>query len=217
MAVGIEFLARYVCRQIDVFFPDDFSIEGTIANNIANALRATEQCIGSIIAWRNKGFDYLVSGQYAIFLYFLSNSIWKNSGNNDAATRLFLLNKALNGIDLFYEIEMPRYFAIAHTSGMVFSKGAYGEYCAFHQGCTVGRTGEGHPTLERGVIMFPGSMIAGKCLVRENTVIAAGTILINTDTPGNCYVFPGRGSRPVFKKLDRYYADEYFVRSDSIL
>ena len=131
----------------------------------------------------------------------------------DAAVRIFLLNKMLNGIDLFYEIEMARYFAIAHTVGMVFSKAEYGDYCAFHQGCTVGRNGMQYPRLGNGVVMFPGSMIVGNSFVRDNTVIAPGVKLIDTDTPGDCYVFSGKNDRPTFKKLTRYYAEEYFSRS----
>lgn len=211
-----EFLTKYVDRQITAIFPDGFKIKKAIITNIESALRDTDQCVNSVIPWRDKEFDYLVSGQYAIFLYFLSNHIWKDSGNVDAATRLFLLNKALNGIDLFYEIIMPKHFAIGHTAGMVFAKGVYGDYCVFHQGCTVGRTGSSYPTLENGVVMFPGSMIIGNCLVRENTVLTPGVTLINADTPGNCYVFMNKSGRPVFKKLMRYYADEYFVRSDSV-
>jgi len=211
-----EFLSKYVLHQTDLFFLNSFCTEEIIIKNIPMALQRTEQCVSSIVAWRSKGFDHLVSGQYAIFLYFLSNCIWKNYGDTAVATHLFLLNKALNGIDLFYEIEMPRYFAIAHTVGMVFAKGKYGDYCAFHQGCTVGRDGTRIPTLESGVIMFPQSMVIGHCLVRENTVLAPGTKLINMDTPGNCFVFSGKSGRPIFKKLARYYADEYFIRSDSV-
>lgn len=208
-----KFLAKYVIRQVTCLFPDDFNMTDVIMANISNALQRTECCINSIIAWRDQGFRYLVSGQYATFLYFLSNCIWKNSENADAATRIFLLNKALNGIDLFYEIEMPKYFGIAHTVGMVFSKGNYGDYCLFHQGCTVGRDGAKYPTLEKGVMMFPGSMVIGDCLVRENTVISPGVILINTETPGNCYVFAGKTGKPIFKKLKSYYIDKYFIRS----
>lgn len=208
-----KFLAEYIVRQVANFFPDDFNIKDAIMENTVDALQRTVRCINSIIAWRDQGFNYLVSGQYATFLYFLSNCIWKNSANADAATRIFLLNKALNGIDLFYEIEMPQYFGIAHTVGMVFSKGTYGEYCLFHQGCTVGRHGVNYPTIEAGVVMFPGSMILGNCLIRENTVISPGVILINTETPGDCYAFPGDNGKPVFKKLERYFADEIFTRS----
>lgn len=211
-----EFLSEYVVRQIASYFPDGFEVKDTILKNIQTAIKRTEQCISVIKSWRDRGFDYLISGQYATFLYFLSNSIWKSSGRVDEAIRIFLLNKALNGIDLFCEIEMPRYFLIGHTVGMVFAKGTYGDYCVFHQGCTVGRNGAHRPVLENGVVMFPGSMIIGDCLVRENTVLAPGVTLINSATPGNCYVFSGKSGRPIFKELGRYYADEYFVRSGHI-
>jgi hypothetical protein len=53
--------------------------------------------------WNKDKFDYLHSSQYCIFVYFLSNTIWKQSGDTILPTKLFILNKALNGIDLFYD------------------------------------------------------------------------------------------------------------------
>ncbi len=214
MSNKIEFLCEYVVRQIANYFPDYFNVKDAIVRNIPVALQQTEQCISSIIAWGDREFNYLISRHYATFLYFLGNCIWRESGRSDVSTRIFLLNKSLNGIDLFFEIEMPRHFAIGHSVGMVFAKATYGDYCVFHQGCTVGRNWLDRPVLENGIIMFPGSMIIGNCLVRENSVITPGVTLINTDTPGNCYVFQGKNGRPFFKELGQYFADKYFIRSD---
>ena len=177
------------------------------------AFNRTIACINSIREWRKSGFDCLVSWQYATYLYFLSRAIWTQTGDEDLATRIFLVNKALNAIELYYRIELPNLFFLSHTPGLVFAQATYGNYGVFHQGCTVGRNGLDRPTLEEGVILFPNSSVIGNCLVRANSVITPGVQLINQDTPGNCYVFMGEKGRPVFKEIDAYYADRYFDRS----
>ncbi|QXE91538.1 hypothetical protein KP001_03045 [Geomonas subterranea] len=204
------FLARYVSRQVEHFFPDGFEIVPVIQAHLKPALERTEQCISAVKAWSGKGFDYLVSGQNATFLYFLAHRIYRETGDTEAATRIFLLNKALNGIDLFYEVEMPDYFLVGHTVGMVFAKATYADYCIFHQGCTVGKSETGRPVLERGVVLFPGSMVIGDCLVRENTVLAPGVVLVNEETPGDCVCLPGPDRKPVFQRICKYYAEDYY-------
>jgi len=36
--------------------------------------------------------------------------------------------------------------------------------------------------------------------------------LIDTSSPGNGIVFDGKGSKPVLKEINEYYADRYFIR-----
>jgi len=201
-------LLRYVSHQLESLFPT-FGVKFLIdIQTITAALRRTNVCITKIKAAKN-GFEYLNSGHYATFLYFLSHECARqNDGLNDAK-RVFLLNKALNGIDLFYEIQMPDVFVVGHTVGIVFAKATYGSHCVFHQGCTIGRNREDRPILERGVVLYPHSSVIGSCRVRENTVLAPGVHLVNRDTPGNCIVFLGEKGQPLFKPIKEYYADRY--------
>lgn len=177
------------------------------------AFNRTSACINSVREWGKSGFNCLISWQYATYLYFLSRAIWTQIGDEDLATRIFLVNKALNAVEMFYKIELPDHFFLSHTTGLVFAQATYGNYGVFHQGCTVGRNGLDRPALEEGVILYPNSSIIGKCLVRANSVIAPGVQLVNQDTPGNCYVFMGEKGRPVFKEIDEFYADRYFDRT----
>ncbi len=173
----------------------------------------TDHCVSKIRAFSGPHFDTQNSGHYATFLYFLAWQLGRGLGNRRDATRVFLLNKALNGIDLFHEVEMPPVFLIGHTVGMVFAKAIYSSGCIFHQGCTVGRNQDARPTLEPGVILYPNSSVIGACIVRENTVLTPGVQLINTDTPGNCLVFPAGPGSVVFRPIETYMADRYLVRS----
>lgn len=154
-----------------------------------------------------RGFDPMISGQYATFLYYLSHALREDRAT---ATHLFLLNKALNGIDLFYEIKMPDYFLIGHTVGMVFSKAIYGNYCVFHQGCTVGRILNDRPILHDCVIIYPGAAIIGACSIGRNTVVSAGVQVINFDTPGDCIVFAGANGQPILKPISETFSARYF-------
>jgi serine O-acetyltransferase len=207
-----SFDAGYVERQIQHLVPDQANLGAGVRDHFEAALLDAVTGLSALKTVRDKGFDYLVSWQYAVFIYQLSRRIWLQDGSTELPVRLFLLNKALNGLDLFYEIEMPTHFFIGHTVGAVFAKADYGDYLVVHQNCTVGRQGEYRPVLEDGVVMFPGSCVVGNCVVKKNTVLSAGVSLVNTSTPGNCYVFQGKSGRPVFKELSKYYADEYYDR-----
>lgn len=198
--------------QVEGFFPT--GKDGKIDEEIAEiAFQRTVMCINSIKGWNDAGFDRLISWQYATYLYFLSREVALRSEDSELATRLFLLNKALNAVEMYFQIELPDCFFLSHTTGLVFGQATYGNNCVFHQGCTVGRNGHDRPILEEGVILYPNSSVIGRCLVRENTVIAPGVQLVNQDTPGNCYVFMGEKGRPVFKELKEYYSERYFERA----
>ena len=202
-----SWLATYVARQLDNLFPDATAPTTFDMTSLRTALSRTKRCLAPVKGANE--FNYLISGHYATFLYYLSKVVG-DQGNTFVSTKLFLLNKALNGIDLFYEVAMPDVFLIGHTVGMVFAKASYSDYCVFHQGCTVGRSGEDRPELRRGLVMYPNSSVIGRCRVERNTVLTPGVQLINSDTPGNCLVFSGKSGRPVFKEAKEDYLARYF-------
>jgi|Laugresbdmm110sd_1035091.scaffolds.fasta_scaffold28697_2 serine O-acetyltransferase len=211
-SVETSALAEYVCRQLGNFFPDGHDNRALVHAASPAALERTRHCVAAVRAWHKGGFDPLVSGQYASFLYCLSNEIWTLHGDTATATRLFLLNKSLHALELFYEVELPEVFFLSHTPGLVFAKASYGNRLVFHQGCTVGRKATGErPVIEDGVVMFPNTMVIGNCRVRANSVLAPGVCLVDTDTPGNCYVLPGPAGRPVFKQARREVWLDYLI------
>jgi serine O-acetyltransferase len=210
MTCAPDWLAGYVCRQLENFYPDGHDSRTSIEVALPRALTRAKNCIRQVRVWQS-GFDPLMSGQYATFLYFLSNEVWRSQADGATATRLFLLNKALHGLELFYEVALPEIFLIGHTPGLTFAKATYGTHLVFHQSCTVGHKLVGErPVLEDRIVMFPNSMVIGRCRIRSNTVIAPGVCLVDTDTPGNCYVLPGPG-RPIFKPAKREVWRDYFI------
>jgi serine O-acetyltransferase len=207
-----EALAGFVCRQLAHVIPDGHDARASVQAALPAARARVARCVAGVRAWHTGGFDPLVSGQYASFLYLLSNEIWARHGDTATATRLFLLNKSLHALELFHEVELPEVFFLSHTPGLVFAKASYGNRLVVHQGCTVGRkVGGERPVIEERVVMFPNSMVIGHCHVRAGSVLAPGVCLVDTDTPGDCYVLPGPEGRPVFKPARREVWKDYLV------
>lgn len=192
-------LLRYIESQLHNFFPDGDEVLPALQDHIDEALVRLHKLIKHVRPWPENEFDPLHSTQYSIFLYLLANTVWRRGGSRRVCTKLFLLNKALNSIDLFYEIEMPDVFFIGHTVGIVLAKATYGSHLVLYQNSTVGKNYGVAPVLDEGVIMFPNTAIIGRCHVRSRTIVAQGASVINKDTPGDCVVFSGESGQLTFK------------------
>ena len=205
-------LAAYTCNQVGALIPDGQAqaMLPAITRNLDEALVRTGRCIDAVRMWKPGNFNYLHSSQYCQYLYYLANTIWRNERDAQACTRLFLLNKALNGIDLFYEIEMPDVFFIGHSVGIVLAKATYGNYLVLYQNSTVGKNHGAAPVIGDGVVMYPNSAIIGRSHVGAGSVIAQGVGVINRNTPGDCLVFAGQGGDLVCKPTAQPALAEYF-------
>jgi serine O-acetyltransferase len=146
-------------------------------------------------------FNPFHSGQYSIFLYFLSNSIFKiDESQKILADKIYYLNKCLNGLDLFYEVSMPKVFFLDHPVGTVLGRATYGEFFSFSQNCTVGNNKGVYPVFGKNVVMFSGSTVIGRCSVGNNVTISANSYIKDENIPPCSIVF---GSSPniVIKKV----------------
>ena len=205
-------LIDYTTAQLSTFFPDGKSapIKHTIEQHIDEALSRLMVCVNAVKTWEKNSFNYLHSSQYCTYLYFLANTIWRNTQETDTATKLFLLNKMLNGIDMFYEIKMPDIFFIGHSTGIVLAKADYGNYFVIYQNSTVGKNHGIAPSLGEGVIMYPNSAIIGRSIVGDYSIIAQGVSVVNNDTPGKCMAFNGRDGAITHKQLTRNIIEDFF-------
>jgi serine O-acetyltransferase len=203
-------LLTYLGRQLTNFFPDDqHGIYDLLDAHLDESLLRLAKCINGVRIWRKDEFHLLHSSQYAIFLYYLSNTIWHSCSDTRTCTKLFLLNKALNGIDCFYEIELPDVFFIGHTVGIVLAKASYGNHLVLYQNSTVGKNHGVAPVLEDGVVMYPNTAVIGRSLVRAGSVISQGVSVVNQDTPGHAIVFQDGGGL-LFKKSSRDILSDFF-------
>ena len=172
--------------------------------DIINSLGDTvfERCEFSFTKNKNKYysrsgeayFNPYHSGQYTVFLYYLSNTVFKaDSGNARLADKIYYLNKIMNACDLFYEVDLPEIFMLDHPLGSVMGRAKFGNYFAFSQNCTVGNNNDIFPEIGEYVTMTANSMILGNSKIGSNVIIGAGACVKDQDVPDNSLVF---GSSP---------------------
>lgn len=193
-------LAEYVRRQLTNLLPLPADPQlALIDAHLDEALLRLNRCVSQVRMWTPDQFDVLHSSQYCIFLYYLSNTIWQREKAQKLCTQLFLLNKSLNAIDCFYEVELPEVFFIGHSVGIVLAKATYGNHLVLYQNSTVGKNHGVAPVLEEGVILYPNTAVIGNCLVRRRSVISQGVSVINRDTLPGKIVYSGISGRLVYK------------------
>lgn len=207
-----ESLIAYTTAQCAGVVPDgrEDAFRKTVDAHLDEALERLHRCINACAPWRPDEFNVLQSSQHCIYLYYLSNTIWKRSGDTAAPTRLFLMNKAFNGIDLFYEIAMPEVFYIGHSVGIVLAKATYGNHLVLYQGSTVGRHKQDIPQLGERVILYPHSAVVGRAVVEDGAVLSQGTRAINRRVPANQMAFADTGGGLLFRPTPDDLIQEYF-------
>lgn len=205
-------LTDYVVAQIERLIPDGRSgaSKAVVNAHIDDALARTGRCIDGVRMWRSGEFNYLHSSQYCIFLYYLANSVWKATADPATPTRLFLVNKAINGIDLFYEIDMPRVFFIGHSVGIVLAKATYGEHLVLYQNSTVGKSDGVAPVIGTRVIIHPNCAVIGRSRIADGTVLSQGTSVVNRDTEPNKVAYNDVSGALSFKEPRRDIIADFF-------
>ncbi len=207
-----ESLVAYTTAQCAHIVPDgrEDAFRKTVDAHLDETLERLHRCINACAPWRPDEFNVLQSSQHCIYLYYLSNTIWKRSGETAASTRLFLMNKALNGIDLFYEIAMPEVFYIGHSVGIVLAKATYGNYLVLYQGATVGRHKQDIPQVGERVILYPQSAVVGRAVIEDGAVLSQGTRAINQRVPAGQMAFTDAGGKLAFRPTPGDLIQEYF-------
>ncbi len=205
-------LAAYVSRQLHHLFPDGHTAHAhaLVQRHLKAALGRLQHCINAIKVWPQDQFDHLHSSQYTTFLYFLAHTVWQAEADRDVCNKLFGLNKALNGIDLFYEVDLPPVFFIGHSVGIVLAKATYGNRLVLYQGCTVGKNHGVAPVLGDDVVLYPQSTVIGRCHIGAGSVLAQGVRVVNQNTPGQSLVFAGEGATLCFKPTLRDTHADFF-------
>lgn len=134
--------------------------------------------------------------QYGMWLYFLSNEIYRCFGTDETAInvcdKIFLMNMSFTQMDIYYGHNMPDVFLPAHTSGVVFSPLAkIGEFFMFNHGCNVGLNTDPNtpPCIGNYVIMMGNSKIVGNCNVGEYVIFGANSYIKDMDIPSHSLVF----------------------------
>lgn len=180
-------LTAYVGRLMANVVPDGRDDRPSQAH-VDRALERLERCFAGIhrkyyTVDGSATFDHLNGDHLATFLYLLSNTVWTESSDAASAAKLFAVNKALHGLDLFYAVRMPEVFMLAHPVGTVIGNADYGEELFITQNCTVGNIDGVYPRLGRGVALYAGATVIGDTEVGDNVVFAARSFVVDARIP----------------------------------
>jgi serine O-acetyltransferase len=212
LSLNKQELALYVSRQLDHFFPDSSPVNRVeIDRRIDLVLDRVNVCFSAVhnryfqVEGQTR-FNHLHSDQYAMFLYFLANTLYNEQADTWLCEKVFYLNKLLNGIDAFYEVELPEIFLFCHPLGTVLGRANYANHFLVNQECTIGAAREAesgkksiYPILGEYCAIYKGAAILGNCHVGINCKISAHSLLIDQDLEAN-QVYIGTRSSHLIKR-----------------
>ncbi len=198
LSLPITQVVRYVSEQLSCFFPDGQPVkESEISQHIDSVFDRMGVCFAAVhnryfLVNGQPCFNHLHSDQYAMFLYFLSNTLYREKASVSLCEKIFYLNKMLNGVDVFYSVELPDIFLFSHPLGAILGRASYANYFLVHQGCTVGGSREAkpgekniYPVFGKYCALYMGAAVLGKCHVGDNCKISAHSLLIDQDLEAN--------------------------------
>ena len=194
-SLSTDDLTDYIAKQMDALFDDGFAVRPQLKRHVTTALERMEHCVlrAGLKGFHTKDgprYHHLHTDQHAIFLYYLANTVHRAGGPGPIAEKAYALNKALHGLDAFYEVELPDVFALAHPVGTVLGRATYGDYFLAYQNVTIGGDLAGnHATFGEGVVMYGGSRVVGLTTVGDNCLISAGTTLLGGEVPSGHVAF----------------------------
>ena len=191
-SLGEKDLGAYVASQLSNIFPDTVNLNDSIRTVLPEVRRRLEHCFEAISSKyygeQESNFNHMNSNHYAMFLYFLSNEAFRR-GLLCLAEKAFYLNKVLNGLDVFYEVELPGIFQFIHPVGTVLGKAEYSDNLVVYQNVTVGSDLVGiYPSIGSGCILYSKSSVIGKCVIGDNVTFAAGAFIRNNHIESNSIV-----------------------------
>lgn len=211
-------LISYVAKQLQNFFPDEQ--EHDLSPVIHRAMERLEHCFANVAlpGYRKHGkvvFNHLHSDQNAVFLYFASNTAWRDMGDIKLASKLFYLNRTLNGIICMYDTELPSIFLLVHSVGITLGKASYSDYLVVHQNVTVGNDRGFRPRLDKHVVLCGGASIIGDCDISSAVSISANSTVLHTAIPAG-HIVAGRSPDLIVKPARRQLIEQYFdIRAQS--
>lgn len=185
----VDQLAAYTASQLNHFFPDP---EPVLPTALRAAVEWTTERLFKLhrstadkYYFRNgiPHFDHLHGDQYATYVYFLSRYCVIQSGDRSVAAKLYLLNKALFSVDIFFEVELPEIFLLCHPLGTVLGRASYQDYLVVGQNCTVGGIEDVYPQLGWGAVLCADSSVLGGCKLGDEACVGAGSLLVKLDVP----------------------------------
>lgn len=187
LSLSEQALAAYVAGQLNSAYPDGRTVSaGTIQALLPTVLDRLEHCFSHVgnkyfFDGRDAVFSHLHGDQYAMFLYLLANTAHLQAAGDDLPAKVFLLNKALHGIDAFYEVQLPSVFLFVHPLATVLGRGVYADYLLVYQRCGVGSNHDVYPHLGEFTTLRPGSAVLGNSRLGRNCTVAAESLVLDRE------------------------------------
>jgi serine O-acetyltransferase len=210
LSLSVERLCALAQAQIENFFPDGEELMSSDFTRAATgAMDRLEHCFSYIdnryfFDGKQAIFNHLHGDQYAMWLYFLGNELYRRRGPETVCSKLFLLNKALHGCDIYYEVALPEIFLLVHPLGTVLGRGNYSNYFVSYQRCGVGSNHDVFPSFGEYVTMRPGSAVLGSSKIGNNCQIATESLVIDRDIPDNS-LYIGNPKTATIKEQSHQY------------
>ena len=191
-------LTHYTMIQLNNIFPDKNIVTFDLIHD--SVIEAQKRVYNNFSHIKSKYyrdgnrtlFNHLNGDHYCVYLYYLSNTLYRRNCLDWLCCKVFLLNKLLHGIDAFYSLDLPEHFMVVHPLGTILGNAKYSNHMIFYQGVTVGASVEGiYPEFKGNNILYSHSAVIGKLIVGNNSIIANGVRVVNKDIPTNVLVFRG--------------------------
>jgi serine O-acetyltransferase len=219
LSLNVSNLANYLSKQLNNFFPDNKIVSpNCLLSTTELAIERLDYCFlrVSYHKYRQNNesiFNHLYSDQYLMFLWFLSNTVWNETGNDLLASKIYYLNKTLHSFDCMYDTELPDIFFISHGIGTMLGKAKYSNYFIAMQGCTVGAKNGVYPVFGEGVAITANSSVIGNCLIGDRVTISANTSVFNKNIPSNSLVYNSSETGSlVIRDADFHFVDKVFEK-----
>lgn len=210
---------EYVINQMNYLFPDNQKIDKIQWRKIFDiAVDRIDFCFKHVTldGYYSNGKTYLNhlhSDQYAMFLWFLSNTTWNETENKVLSNKLFYMNKVLHGLSCMYDTKLPDIFLLLHVVGTVLGKGVYSDFFVATQGCTVGAQNGKYPRIGRGVSLLPNSSVIGECIIGNRVSVGINATVYKTNVSDNTTVYVDQEGNLKFKNSHNPWSQNLFNES----
>jgi len=175
--------------------------------------KKTKSGIGDIKYWGDWHLDVpnrFNSDHMIAYLYFLAREE-AVLGRIESADRICSLNRIRGGIDLWHSVMLPSRFLFVHPIGTVLGRATYAEEFICYQNVTVGSSKGKYPIFKGSCLIYSGASILGDCLIGENVIVSAGSMLVDVEIPSNSKVF-GSPENLKIKPFEKNFSERFFAR-----
>ena len=216
LSLTVSEYCEYLSAQLNHFFPDRRTVQlNDYRDAIDSALQRVEFCFKHIALKHyyqdgEANFNHLYSDQYAMFLWFVANTIWDKYGYSPLLDKFFGLNKALHSFECMYNTALPNIFFLGHTVGTVLGKATYNDFLVVSQGCTIGSHKGKYPILGKGIGLAVNASILGECMIGDNVSVGSNTTVFKKDIARNTTVYTNETGVITFRSAEQPYAQNFF-------